>query len=52
MNETVKLISGNSNRPLAQRIGAYLNIPLCDTEIVKSIYNSAESVLFWEHKRK
>lgn len=33
MNEKVKLISGNSNRPLAQKISNYLEIPLCDAEI-------------------
>jgi ribose-phosphate pyrophosphokinase len=33
MNEMVKLITGNSNRPLAQKIGDYLKIPLCDAEI-------------------
>jgi ribose-phosphate pyrophosphokinase len=33
MNEMVKLITGNSNRPLAQKIGNYLKIPLCDAEI-------------------
>jgi len=33
MNEKVKLISGNSNRPLAQKISNYLKIPLCDAEI-------------------
>jgi ribose-phosphate pyrophosphokinase len=33
MNEKVKLISGNSNRPLAQKISNYLGIPLCDAEI-------------------
>jgi ribose-phosphate pyrophosphokinase len=33
MNEKVKLISGNSNRPLAQKISDYLRIPLCDAEI-------------------
>ncbi|MCK4404579.1 MAG: ribose-phosphate pyrophosphokinase [candidate division Zixibacteria bacterium] len=33
MNEKVKLISGNSNLPLAQKISDYLNIPLCDAEI-------------------
>jgi ribose-phosphate pyrophosphokinase len=33
MNEIVKLIAGNSNRPLAQKISDYLKIPLCDAEI-------------------
>jgi ribose-phosphate pyrophosphokinase len=33
MNEKVKLISGNSNRPLAQKISNYLELPLCDAEI-------------------
>lgn len=33
MNEKIKLISGNSNRPLAQKISDYLQIPLCDAEI-------------------
>jgi ribose-phosphate pyrophosphokinase len=33
MNEKIKLISGNSNRPLAQKISNYLEIPLCDAEI-------------------
>jgi ribose-phosphate pyrophosphokinase len=33
MNEIVKLITGNSNRPLAQKISDYLRIPLCDAEI-------------------
>jgi ribose-phosphate pyrophosphokinase len=33
MNEKVKLITGNSNRPLAQRIADYLQTPLCDAEI-------------------
>jgi ribose-phosphate pyrophosphokinase len=33
MNEKVKLISGNSNRPLAQKISDYLELPLCDAEI-------------------
>ncbi len=35
MNEEIKLISGNSNRPLAQKIADYLGIPLCDAEIGK-----------------
>jgi ribose-phosphate pyrophosphokinase len=35
MNEKVKLISGNSNRPLAQKISDYLELPLCDAEIKK-----------------
>jgi ribose-phosphate pyrophosphokinase len=33
MNEKVKLITGNSNRPLAQKISDYLGISLCDAEI-------------------
>jgi ribose-phosphate pyrophosphokinase len=33
MNEKVKLITGNSNRPLAEKISNYLEIPLCDAEI-------------------
>jgi len=33
MNEKIKLISGNSNLPLARKIGNYLDIPLCDAEI-------------------
>jgi ribose-phosphate pyrophosphokinase len=33
MNEKVKLISGNSNRPLAQKISDYLELPLCDAEV-------------------
>jgi ribose-phosphate pyrophosphokinase len=33
MNEKIKLISGNSNKPLAKRIADYLNMPLCDAEI-------------------
>lgn len=33
MSEKVKLITGNSNRPLAQKISNYLKIPLCDAEI-------------------
>jgi ribose-phosphate pyrophosphokinase len=33
MNEKIKLISGNSNKPLAKRIADYLNLPLCDAEI-------------------
>ena len=33
MNEKVKLITGNSNRPLAQKISHYLKISLCDAEI-------------------
>lgn len=35
MNEEIKLISGNSNRPLARKIADYLSIPLCDAEIGK-----------------
>jgi ribose-phosphate pyrophosphokinase len=33
MNEKIKLISGNSNLPLARKISDYLKIPLCDAEI-------------------
>lgn len=33
MNEKIKLISGNSNRPLARRISDYLGVALCDAEI-------------------
>ncbi len=33
MNEKVKLVGGNSNRPLSQKISNYLKIPLCDAEI-------------------
>jgi len=33
MNEKIKLISGNSNRPLARKISDYLKMPLCDAEI-------------------
>jgi ribose-phosphate pyrophosphokinase len=33
MNEKIKLITGNSNRPLAQKISDYLKLPLCDAEI-------------------
>jgi ribose-phosphate pyrophosphokinase len=33
MNDKVKIISGNSNRPLAQRIADYLGMALCDAEI-------------------
>lgn len=33
MNDKVKIISGNSNRPLAERIGKYLGMALCDAEI-------------------
>jgi ribose-phosphate pyrophosphokinase len=29
----VKIISGNSNRPLSEKIAAYLGIPLCNAEI-------------------
>ena len=35
MNEKIKLISGNSNKPLAQKIADYLNIALCDAEIAR-----------------
>ncbi|MGB7060894.1 MAG: ribose-phosphate pyrophosphokinase [Candidatus Zixiibacteriota bacterium] len=33
INEKIKLITGNSNRPLAQKIADYLKTPLCDAEI-------------------
>lgn len=33
MNEKIEFISGNSNRPLAQKISDYLKIPLCDAEV-------------------
>ncbi len=33
MNEKIKLITGNSNRPLAQKIADYLKTPLCDADI-------------------
>jgi ribose-phosphate pyrophosphokinase len=33
MNDSVKIISGNSNRPLTEKIGAYLGVPLCNAEI-------------------
>jgi ribose-phosphate pyrophosphokinase len=33
MNEKIKLITGNSNRPLARRISDYLEVALCDAEI-------------------
>ena len=33
MNEKIKLITGNSNRPLAQKISDYLKIPLCGAEV-------------------
>jgi ribose-phosphate pyrophosphokinase len=33
MNNKIKLISGNSNKPLAQKIADYLSMPLCDAEI-------------------
>jgi ribose-phosphate pyrophosphokinase len=33
MNEKIKLITGNSNLPLARQISNYLKIPLCDAEI-------------------
>lgn len=33
MNEKIKLITGNSNQPLAQKIADYLKTPLCDAEI-------------------
>jgi ribose-phosphate pyrophosphokinase len=35
MNEKIKLITGNSNRPLAFKIADYLKMPLCDAEIKK-----------------
>lgn|GEM_PF-5227255 len=33
MDEKIKLISGNSNRALVQKISDYLKISLCDAEI-------------------
>jgi ribose-phosphate pyrophosphokinase len=33
MNQKIKLISGNSNRPLAGKIAHYLDVQLCDAEI-------------------
>jgi ribose-phosphate pyrophosphokinase len=33
MNDSVKIISGNSNHPLAEKIGSYLGVPLCNAEI-------------------
>jgi ribose-phosphate pyrophosphokinase len=33
MNEKIKLISGNSNRPLSRKISDYLGIPLCNADI-------------------
>jgi ribose-phosphate pyrophosphokinase len=33
MDEKVKLISGNSNRPLARKISDYLKLPLCNAEV-------------------
>jgi ribose-phosphate pyrophosphokinase len=33
MNEKIKLISGNSNQPLTQKIADYLSMPLCQAEI-------------------
>jgi ribose-phosphate pyrophosphokinase len=33
MNQKIKLITGNSNRPLAQKISDYLKLPLCEAEI-------------------
>jgi ribose-phosphate pyrophosphokinase len=33
MNDRVKIISGNSNRPLAQKIADYLGMALCHAEI-------------------
>jgi len=35
MNEKIKLIPGNSNKPLAEKISAYLKVPLCDAEIYR-----------------
>jgi ribose-phosphate pyrophosphokinase len=35
MNEKIKLISGNSNLPLALKVSDYLNESLCDAEIKK-----------------
>ncbi len=33
MNEKIKLISGNSNLPLAEKVARYVGVPLCDAEI-------------------
>lgn len=35
MGEEIKLITGNSNRPLAEKISDYLKVPLCDAEIYR-----------------
>lgn len=35
MDERIKLISGNSNKPLAEKISEYLKVPLCDAEIYR-----------------
>jgi ribose-phosphate pyrophosphokinase len=35
MGEEIKLITGNSNRPLAKKISDYLGVPLCDAEIYR-----------------
>jgi ribose-phosphate pyrophosphokinase len=35
MDQKIKLISGNSNRPLAQKISDHLKVPLCDAEIYR-----------------
>ena len=33
MNQQIKLISGNSNKPLAQKIAEHLSVPLCECEV-------------------
>lgn len=33
MNQRIKLISGNSNKPLAQKISQYLGVALCECEV-------------------
>lgn len=35
MDEKIKLITGNSNKPLAKKISDYLKVPLCDAEIYR-----------------
>ncbi len=35
MDKKLKLITGNSNKPLAEKISAYLKVPLCDAEIYR-----------------
>jgi ribose-phosphate pyrophosphokinase len=35
MYEKIKLIAGNSNRPLAEKISDYLKVSLCDAEIYR-----------------